>query len=161
MSLTVFITSSPICHAMMDPDILILLFWMLSLKSTFSLFPSRSSRGSLVLLCPSSVPPNHENHALIWWDWTELSPRMLSKAKRNHKERLWERQDVIDLLGTEMFLKSNKSQKNKAKIKKATAWGIRYVLWLLSLLLLVSWKRLKTQYKVKNWKIQTWQRKEV
>ena len=65
-----------------------------------------------------------------------------------------ERQDVIDLLSTEMLFEIKWKPKIRAKIKKATAWGIWYLLWLLSLLLLVSWKHLKTQYKEKDWKIQ-------
>ena len=45
------VTVSPsICHEVMGPDAMILVFWMLSFKPTFSLSPSLSSRGSLVLL---------------------------------------------------------------------------------------------------------------
>ena len=45
-SLTVSISSPSICHELMGPDAMILVFWMLNFKPTFSL----SSRGSLVLL---------------------------------------------------------------------------------------------------------------
>ena len=45
-SLTVSIVSSSICHEMMGKHAMILVFWMLSFKPTFSL----SSRGCLVLL---------------------------------------------------------------------------------------------------------------
>ena len=44
-SVTVSIVSSSICHEVMGPDAMILVFWMLSFKTTFSL----SSKGSLVL----------------------------------------------------------------------------------------------------------------
>ena len=44
-------TFSPsICHEVMGPDAVILIFWMLSFKPTFSLSSSLSSGGSLVLL---------------------------------------------------------------------------------------------------------------
>ena len=44
-------TVSPsICHEVMGPDAMILVFWMLSLKPTFSRSFFTSSRGSLVLL---------------------------------------------------------------------------------------------------------------
>ena len=36
-SVTVFILSPSICHEVMGPDAMILVFWMLSFKSTFSL----------------------------------------------------------------------------------------------------------------------------
>ena len=39
-----------ICHEVMRPDAMILVFWMLSFKPTFSLSSFLSSRGSLVLL---------------------------------------------------------------------------------------------------------------
>ena len=45
-SLTVSISSPSICHELMGPDAMILVFWMLNFKPTFS----PSSRGSLVLL---------------------------------------------------------------------------------------------------------------
>jgi len=49
-SVTVSIVSPSICREVMGADAMILVFWMLSFKSTFSLsFLSLSSRGSLVL----------------------------------------------------------------------------------------------------------------
>ena len=45
-SFTVSIVYPSICHEVMGPDAMILVFWMLRFKPTFSL----SSRGSLVLL---------------------------------------------------------------------------------------------------------------
>ena len=45
-SATVFTVSPSICHEVMGPDAMILVFWMLNFKPTFSL----SSRDSLVLL---------------------------------------------------------------------------------------------------------------
>ena len=39
-SVTVSIVSPSICHEMMGPDAMILVFWMLSFKSTFPLFSS-------------------------------------------------------------------------------------------------------------------------
>ena len=45
-------TVSPsICHEVMGPDVMILVFWMLSFKQLFHSPLSLSSRGSLVLLC--------------------------------------------------------------------------------------------------------------
>ena len=49
-SATVFADSPSICHEVMGPDAMILIFWMLSFKPTFSLSSFTSSRGSLVLL---------------------------------------------------------------------------------------------------------------
>ena len=44
-------TVSPsICHEVMGPDAMILVFWMLSFKPTFSLSSFTLSRGSLILL---------------------------------------------------------------------------------------------------------------
>ena len=42
--------SSSICHEVMGPDAMILVFWMLSFKPNFSVYLSLSSRGSLVAL---------------------------------------------------------------------------------------------------------------
>ena len=47
--LTVFSVLPSICHEVMGPDAMILVFWMLSFKPTFSLSSFTSSRGSLVL----------------------------------------------------------------------------------------------------------------
>ena len=49
-SLTVSTVSPSICLEVMGPDVMILVFSMLSFKPTFSLSLSLSSRGSLVLL---------------------------------------------------------------------------------------------------------------
>ena len=49
-SLTVSIISPSICHEVMGPDAMILVFWMLSLSQLFHSPLSISSRGSLVLL---------------------------------------------------------------------------------------------------------------
>ena len=49
-SLTVFILFPCICHEVMRPDAMILVFGMLGFKPAFSLSSSLSSRGSLVLL---------------------------------------------------------------------------------------------------------------
>ena len=48
---TVSTVSPSICHEVMGPDDMILVFWMLSFKPTFYFLLSLSSRGSLVLLC--------------------------------------------------------------------------------------------------------------
>ena len=45
-SLTVSIVSPSICHEVRGPDAMILVFWMLSFKPTFSLSSLLSSRGS-------------------------------------------------------------------------------------------------------------------
>ena len=49
-SVTVSIVSPSICHEVMGPDAMVLVFWMLSFKPTFHSPLSLSSRGSLVLL---------------------------------------------------------------------------------------------------------------
>ena len=49
-SLTVSIVSSSICHEVMGPDAMILVFWMLNFKPLFHSPLLLSSRGSLVLL---------------------------------------------------------------------------------------------------------------
>ena len=49
-SATVSTVSHSICHEVMGLDAMILVFWMLSFKPTFSLSLSLSSRGSSVLL---------------------------------------------------------------------------------------------------------------
>ena len=49
-SATVSTVSPSICCEMIEPDAMILVSWMLSFKSTFSLSSFTSSRGSLVLL---------------------------------------------------------------------------------------------------------------
>ena len=46
---TVFTVSPSICHEVMGPDAMILVFWLLSFKPTFSLSSFTLSRGSLVL----------------------------------------------------------------------------------------------------------------
>ena len=45
-SVTIFIASPSVCHEVMGPDVMILVFSMLSFKPSFSL----SSKGSLILL---------------------------------------------------------------------------------------------------------------
>ena len=50
-SLTVSTVSPSICHKVMGPDVMILVFWMLSFKPTFSLSSSLSLRDSIVFLC--------------------------------------------------------------------------------------------------------------
>ena len=47
---TVSPVSPSICHEVMGPDAMILVFWMLSFKPTFHSLLSLSSRGSLVIL---------------------------------------------------------------------------------------------------------------
>ena len=49
-SLTVSTVSPSICHGVMGPDAMILVFWMLSFKPTFSFSFSLLSKDSLVLL---------------------------------------------------------------------------------------------------------------
>ena len=48
-SVTVSTVSPSICHEVMGPDAMILVFWLLSFKPTFSLSSFTLSRGSLVL----------------------------------------------------------------------------------------------------------------
>ena len=61
---TVFTVSPSISHEVMGPDAMILVFWMLSFKPTFSL--SLSSRGSLV---PLHFLPQGWCHLHIWGYW--------------------------------------------------------------------------------------------
>ena len=49
-SVTLYIVSPSICHEVMGLDAMIVVFWMLTFKTTFSLSFSPSSRGSLVSL---------------------------------------------------------------------------------------------------------------
>ena len=55
--------SPSICHEVMGPGAMILVFWMLSFKSTFSLSSFTSSRGSLV---PLHFLPLGWYHLHIW-----------------------------------------------------------------------------------------------
>ena len=58
------VTVSPsICHEVMGPDAMILVFWVLSFKPTFSL--SLSSRGSLVLLRFLPHPLDHRKNKRV------------------------------------------------------------------------------------------------
>ena len=63
-SLTVSIASPSMCHEVMEPDVMILVFWMLSFKSTFSLssFIKR-------LFSSSSLPAIKVGHLHIWGYW--------------------------------------------------------------------------------------------
>ena len=54
-SVTVSIVFPFICHELMGPDAMILVFWMLSYKPAFSSPLSVSSRDSLVPLCFSAI----------------------------------------------------------------------------------------------------------
>ena len=65
-SVTVFIVSPSICHEVMGPDAMILVFWMLSLSQLFHSPLSLSSRGSLVPLCSL---PSRWCHLHIWGYW--------------------------------------------------------------------------------------------
>ena len=51
MSDTVSIVSPSVCHEMMGPDAMTLVFWMLSFKPAFSLFSFTFIRSCLVSLC--------------------------------------------------------------------------------------------------------------
>ena len=64
-SLTVSTVSPPICHEVMGPDAMILVFWMLSFKPTCSLSSFTLSRGSLVLC----FLPYGWCHLHIWGYW--------------------------------------------------------------------------------------------
>ena len=91
-SITVFILSSSICHEVMEPDTMILVFWMLSFKPTFSLssftfikrlFSSSLSaikvvlsvylrlliflQAILILACASSSLAFHMHWLTQWW----------------------------------------------------------------------------------------------
>ena len=61
-----------ICHEVMGPDAIILVFWMLSFKSAFHSPLSLSSRGSLAPLC---FLPIEWYHLHIWgcWRFSRLS----------------------------------------------------------------------------------------
>ena len=65
-SVTVSIVSPPICHEVMGPDAMILVFWTLSLSLLFHSPLSLSSGGSLVLLC---FLPWGWCHLHIWGYW--------------------------------------------------------------------------------------------
>ena len=63
---TVSTVSPSICHEEMWPDAMILVFWMLSFKPTFSLSSFTSLRGSLVFL---HFLPKGWCHLHIWGYW--------------------------------------------------------------------------------------------
>ena len=65
-SVTISIVSPSICHEVMGQDAMILVFWMLSFKPTFSLSSWPSSRGSLV---PLLFQPLGWCHLCIWGYW--------------------------------------------------------------------------------------------
>ena len=65
-SATVSIVSPSICHEMIGPDAMILVFWMLSFKPTFSLPSCTFIKGSLVLL---HFLPWRWCHLHIWGCW--------------------------------------------------------------------------------------------
>ena len=68
-SVTLSIFPPSICHEMMAPDAMILVFWMLNLKPAFLLLLSPSSRGSLVSLHFSPLGWYH----LHMWDYRYFS----------------------------------------------------------------------------------------
>ena len=53
----------PICHEVMGPDAMILVFWMLNFKPAFSFYSSPSSRGSLA---PLHFLPLEWYHLYTW-----------------------------------------------------------------------------------------------
>ena len=65
-SATVSVVFPSICHEVMGPDAMILVFWQLSFKPTFQSPLSLSSRGSLVLL---PFLPLEWYHLHIWGCW--------------------------------------------------------------------------------------------
>ena len=65
-SLTLSTVSSSICYEVMGPDVMILVFWMLSFKPAFHSLLSSLSRGSLILLC---FLPWRWCHLHIWGYW--------------------------------------------------------------------------------------------
>ena len=62
-SVTLSIVSPSICHEVMGPEAMILLFWMYNVKPAFSTPLPPSSRGSLVPLC---FLPLERYHLHIW-----------------------------------------------------------------------------------------------
>ena len=64
-SATVSTISPPICHEVVEPDTMILVFWMLSFEPTFHSPLSLSPRGSLVL----HFLPQEWCHVRIWGYW--------------------------------------------------------------------------------------------
>ena len=66
MPITVSIVSPSICHEVMGPEAMILVFWMLSYKPTFHSPLSPSSRGFLV---PLHFLPLGWYHLYIWGYW--------------------------------------------------------------------------------------------
>ena len=65
-SATVSIVSPSICHEVMGPDTMIVVFWMLSFKPAFPLSSFTPSRGSLV---PLYFLPLGLYHLCIWGSW--------------------------------------------------------------------------------------------
>ena len=96
---TVAIVSPSICHEVMGPDAMILVFWMLSFQPTFSLsppsiFPSIrvfSNESTLHIRWPKywsfsfSVSPSNEYSGLIsyWLFWSPCMSKGLSRVFSN------------------------------------------------------------------------------
>ena len=74
-SVTAFIFSPSVCHEVMGPYVMILIFWLLSFKLAFSLLFSLPSRGSLVPLC---FLPLVWCHLHIWG--IDISPGSLDSS---------------------------------------------------------------------------------
>ena len=81
-SVTVSIISPSICHEVMGPDDMILVFWMLSFKPTFHSPLLLSSRGFLVL----HFLPQGWCHLHIWgyWYFSQLSWFQLVLLQAQH-----------------------------------------------------------------------------
>ena len=75
-SVTVSIVSPSICHEVMGPDAMILVFWILSFKPTFSLFSFTFKKLLLVLLCFLSKGWCHlhiwDYWYFSWQSWFQL-----------------------------------------------------------------------------------------
>ena len=72
-SFTLSIVCPSICHEMIGPDALILVFWMLSFNQLFHSYLSLSSRGSLVLLHFL----HHKGGVICISEVTDISPGSL------------------------------------------------------------------------------------
>ena len=68
-SVTVSIVSPSICHKVMGPDAMIIVYWMLTLSQFFHSPLSLSSRGSLI---PLHFLPLRWRHLLTWGYWYNL-----------------------------------------------------------------------------------------
>ena len=88
-SATVYTVSSSICHEMMGPDAMILVFWMLSFKPTFSLSSSTFIKRLFSYSSLSAFPGGSDGKASVYNVWDlGLSPGLGKSPGEGHDNPL-------------------------------------------------------------------------